>query len=77
MLQQVSVVTSMRFRSVLFKWGTLQFLLSFAIIRNTDSDLYIIFVIIGDFDEMRTRSGLIQLILQPKLRERKETICNE
>jgi len=72
-LQQVSVVTSMRFRSVLFKWGTLQFLLSFAIIRNTDSDLYIIFVIIGDFDEMRTRSGLIQLILQPKLRERKET----
>ena len=58
---------------MLFKWGTLQFLLSFAIIRNTDSDLYIIFVIIGDFDEMRTRSGLIQLILQPKLRERKET----
>jgi len=26
-LQQVSVVTSMRFISVLFKWGTLQFLI--------------------------------------------------
>jgi len=58
---------------VLFKWGTLQFLLSFAIIRNTDSDLYIIFVIIGDFDEIITRSGLVLFILQPKLREQKET----
>jgi len=27
MLQQVSIVTLMRFRSVLFKWGTLQFLI--------------------------------------------------
>jgi len=40
---------------------------------NTHSNLYIIFVIIGNFDEMRTRSGLILLISQPKLRERKET----
>jgi len=30
-------------------------------------------VIAGDFDEMITRSGLILFILQPKLRERKET----
>jgi len=32
-----------------------------------------IFVIAGNFDEIRTRSGLILLILQPKLREWKET----
>jgi len=32
-----------------------------------------IFVIAGNFDEIRTRSGLIVFILQPKVRERKET----
>jgi len=35
--------------------------------------LCITFVIAGNFDEIRTRSRLILLILQPKLRERKET----
>jgi len=32
-----------------------------------------IFVIAGNFDEIRARSGLFLFILQPKLRERKET----
>jgi len=73
MLQQVSVVTSMRFRSVLFKWEPYSFKLSFGIVRNAHSNLYIIFVIIGNFDEIRTRTRLILFILQPKLRERKET----
>jgi len=64
-LQQASVATWMRLRTVLFKWRTLQFLI---LVWNI-----LIFVIAGNFDEIRTRSGLILLILQPKLRERKET----
>jgi len=32
-----------------------------------------IFVIAGNFDEIRTRRGVVVFILQPKLRERKET----
>jgi len=40
-------------------------------VRNTHSNLCIIFVIAGNFDEIRT--GVVVSILQPKLRERKET----
>jgi len=40
---------------------------------NTHSNLCTIFVIAGNFDEIRARSGLILFILHPKLRERKET----
>jgi len=46
-------------------------------VRNTHSNLCIIFVIAGNFDEIRTRTGVVVSILQPKLRERKETIRNE
>jgi len=74
MLQQVSVVTWMRFRLVLFEWGTLQFLIVVWNSLQTHSNLCITFVIAGHFDEIIiNRSGLILFILQPKLRERKET----
>jgi len=74
MLQQVIVVTCMWFRLVLFKWGTLQFLI---VVWNTlqyHSNLCITFVIAVHFDEIIIiESGLILFILQPKLRERKAT----
>ena len=44
-----------------------------AIVRNTHSNLCIIFVIAGNFDEIRTRRGMVVFTFQPKLRERKET----
>jgi len=40
---------------------------------NIHSNLCITFVTAGNFDEIITRSGLTVFILQPKLRERKET----
>ena len=46
---------------------------SFATVCNTHSNFCIIFVIVGNFDETITKSLLILFILQPKLREQKET----
>ena len=40
---------------------------------HTHSNLCITFVIAGKFDEKITRNKLILFILQPKLREEKET----
>jgi len=70
----VSVVTWMWFRTVLFKWRTLQFLIVVWNSLHTHStNLCITFVIAGNFDEILIKSGLILFILKLKLRERKET----
>jgi len=47
--------------------------MSFELVCNTHSSLCITFVIAGNFDKIILKSGLILFILQPKLRERKET----
>jgi len=47
--------------------------LTFGIVYDTHSNLRKIIVFADNFDEVITRNGLILFIMQPKLRERKET----